>query len=198
MSTVPVVPPLKARVIEQRALTFLKEHSPNVFSQNKPTPVDRFFEFTIPNNLGMNTYYTSLQSFGIDAEGYTNARQKVSIVDQRLADDFSERGRRRFRATVGHEIGHCMLHASLRRWQLSLQIVGKGMKRERSDLEAFEDPEWQAWRYCHALCMPEPSVRGMVEKYGVGESGVRALMERFDVNRTFVQERLRMLKIIPR
>ena len=46
--------------------------------------------------------------------------------------------------------------------------------------------------------MPEPSVRGMVEKYGVGESGVRALMERFDVNRTFVQARLRMLKIIPR
>lgn len=198
MPSVPVVPPLKTHIIEQRALRFLKEYSPDTLSRDKPAPVDRFFEFVIPNVTGINTSYTSLQNLGVEAEGYTNARQRLSIVDQRLADDFSERGRRRFRATVGHEIGHCILHVPLRQWQRSLQIVGKGMKRERNDLAAFEDPEWQAWRYCHALCMPASVVQKMTGRYGTGESGIRALMERFDVNRTFVQTRLRMLKIIPR
>ena len=198
MASVPIVPRMKSAQIEAKALAILKNYCPKVLRSDMPTPVDAIFELYIPEKLNIRTYYTSLEDYGVtNAEGYTNARQRISIVDRRLIDDSSLCGRRRCRATSGHEAGHCFLHVSLNRWQQSLQIVGMGMKRERSDLKPYEDPEWQAWRFCHALCMPAQAVKRAVQRYGVEEDGISAMMERFDMNRSFVYARLRMLKIIP-
>lgn len=198
MASVPIVPPMKSAQIENKAMTVLRTCCPHVLESVVPTPVDQIFELYIPEIVHIRTMYTNLKDHGImDADGYTNARQRISLVDMDLSDDFSDRGRRRFRATVGHEAGHCFLHVDLRRWQQSLQLVGKGMKRDRSSLKFFEDPECQAWRFCHALCMPERSVRLMVKKYGCGEDAIRIMVRVFDMNHSFVETRLRMLKIIP-
>lgn len=198
MSEVPVVPPMKALSIEHKAEEFLKRYSPEVLKFPRAVPVDKFYEFVMPElSIPVRTSYTSLRMLGINAEGYTNANQKISIVDTSLADDFSVRGRRRFRSTVAHELGHCILHVPLRRWQSSLQIVGIGLKRERMGLRAFEDPEWQAWRFCYALCMPAGQVEKAVDIYGTTKQGIANIAEVFDMSKSFVYQRLKTLKLIP-
>lgn len=196
MGKVPIVPPLSGSQIEKAADKILKEFCPQIWRSREPVPVDGIFEIYIPQKLGLRTAYTMLQNLGINAEGYTNARQKISLVDKNLADDYSQRGTRRFRATTGHETGHCVLHVPLQgRWQKSLQLVGLGMKREQSDLKPMEDPEWQAWRFCQALCMPASLVRHMVSQFGVDYHGVTMTKERFNMSRSFVMARLKSLKI---
>ena len=71
------------------------------------------------------------------------------------------------------------------------------MHRERSTMKVFEDPEWQAWRFAHAFCMPARTVIKAVNKWGTGPEGINALVETFDMNPAFVRTRLKMLKIIP-
>lgn len=197
MSEVPIVPPMKASTIEKKAEEILRRYYPTVFTAPSSTPVDNFFEFIIPEFDCIKTSYTNLNMLGIAAECYTNATQKISIIDESLANDFTPWGRRRFRATVGHESGHCILHVPLCRWQASLQVIGKGMHRERSTMKVFEDPEWQAWRFAHAFCMPARTVIKAVNKWGTGPEGINALVETFDMNPAFVRTRLKMLKIIP-
>ncbi len=194
---VPVVPPMKSSAIEKKAEALLHYFYPNELRQLLPIPVDHFFELIIPSIIeNFKTSYTDLQMLGICAEGYTNAEQRISIVDKSLADDTSKKGWRRFRATVGHEAGHCILHVPLRRWQASLSLLGRGMKRERSTMKAYEDPEWQAWRFAHAFCMPACQVKKAVSLYGVDSKGIISLVDLFDMNKSFVVTRLKMLKLL--
>lgn len=198
MAKVPVVTGLTAVEIDKKAEELVERLYPSAWAGNMPVPVDHFFEIVIPNQFGIRTMYTNLQQFGIVAEGYTNAQQKLSLVDQGIADDFSATGRRRLRSTAGHEGGHCILHVPLATWQQSLQLAGKGMMRERSTLRAYEDPEWQAWRFCLAFCMPSHLTRAMVEKVGTGYQGMLAMADYFDMNMSFIKARLRSLRLIPR
>lgn len=195
MGKVPIVPRMSAGQIEAKAIEVLKDFCPEVWTDNIPVPVDRIFDVYIPDRLHVRTGYTELRELGIQAEGYTNSRQMFSLVDRSLVNDFTLRGTRRFRATVGHESGHCFLHIPIRKWQQSLLLVGQGMKRERSDLLPFEDPEWQAWRFCQALCMPSKLVKQMLAQYGSDYHGITKMMERFDMNFKFVLARLKSLKI---
>jgi len=198
MEVVPIVPPLKSTSIEHRAQKYLRLYYPECLHGKKPVPVDHFFEIVIPSLVSIETSYANLESLGItNAEGYTNATEKVSIVDQLLADDMSISGTRRFRATVGHESGHCILHVPVQHWQASRQKIGLGLKRERSALRPFEDPEWQAWRFCHAFCMPHQAVDEAVKHYGTGRVAIATMAEIFDMNPAFVVSRLKMLKKIP-
>lgn len=143
--------------------------------------------------------YTNLQQFGITAEGYTNAQQKLSLVDQSIADDFSAAGRRRLRSTAGHEGGHCISSCPIKYLAAVASTCGKRYDAESAALlEAFEDPEWQAWRFCLAFCMPSHLTRGMVEKVGTSYQGMLAMADYFDMNLSFVKTRLRSLGIIPR
>ena len=198
MSSVPIVPPMQCSAIERKTHELVRHYYPNALLGKQPVPVDHFFEIVVPEMVGVTTSYTKLTALGItNAEGYTNASLRISVVDQELADDFSIRGRRRFRATAGHESGHCVLHVPLARWQASRQLIGQGMKRERAFLKAFEDPEWQAWRFCHGLCMPAKLVLALAEQVKRREDVTSALMDICDVNFSFAEARLRMLRIIP-
>lgn len=198
MGSVPIVPPLSKVNIEQKAENFLCRYLPEIWTVRMPVPVDNIFENIIPDLTGIKVTYTNLSGFGItNAEGYTNARQKISMVDSALSDDFSITGRRRFRSTVGHEIGHCILHVGLDKWQQSLLINGQGMKRERSDLKAYQDPEWQAWKFCQALCMPEKLTRKIFMQYNESEDIVEFLSDWFDMSYSFVRTRLKALKLNP-
>lgn len=199
MGKVPVVPKLLPSQIEAAADRVLRDCCPGIWQNDLPVPVDSIFEFYIQGKYDIRTGYTELQKLGVNAEGYTNARQRLSIVDKSLSNNYSISGRRRFRSTTGHEIGHCVLHIPLAgRWQESLQIVGMGMKRERSDLNPLEDPEWQAWRFCQALCMPYDIVMKILGQTGADYPGVNRLMTRFDMSYSFVMSRLKSLKLIPR
>ena len=58
-------------------------------------------------------------------------------------------------------------------------------------MKPFEDPEWQAWRFASSLLMPETSFRVLTERNWTKKQIGRA----FEVNRAFVNERIRQLKI---
>lgn len=195
MPTVPVVPPLRTIQIESRAEDIIKRLYPDAWSGKTPVPVDHFFEIILPETLGIRTCYTNLEGFGVSAQGYTNSTSKVSMVDSRISDDSTKHGKRYFRSTVGHESGHCVLHVPLQSWQQSLQMAGVGMKRERSTMEAYEDPEWQAWKFCEAFCMPRHLMQKKVRDWGTTPTAIKALADFFDVNESFIRTRLRALKI---
>lgn len=197
MTRVPVVPRMKRRTIEERAAFIAREH-PEAWAGKEPMPVDFMFECELLKRTGVRPIYTDLLQNGIKAHGYTNSQQKLSIINKAVVDDLSERGRRFFRSTVGHELGHCHVHVPLEKWQASLQIVGVGMLRDRAGMETCEDPEWQAWCFCQGLCMPRHLVEKAAEKYGTGEPGIHSMMDMFDMNYSFVTSRLRSLKMIPR
>jgi hypothetical protein len=197
MAKVPVVTPLSAAKIERIAGGIASGYT-NAWKGKEPVPVDLIFECDL-DSLGIDSLYTDLAAqMGILAHGYTNSTKKVSIINNAVVDYNTAKGRRFFRATVGHELGHCFLHVKLAGFQASLQIAGIGFKRERSDLKPFEDPEWQAWRFCKALCMPEHLVMDCVRKFGFETPGINAMIKVFDMNYSFVISRLRDLKILPR
>ena len=104
--------------------------------------------------------------------------------------------RRRLRATLAHEIGHCFLHVEdSRRAHTMLRFlhdesVSMQMFRQE-DLHAYQNPEWQAWRFAGALLMPESCVRAAVSN----KWSIQMMARGFDVNPAFVKARLNGLKI---
>lgn len=108
--------------------------------------------------------------------------------------------RRRLRATQAHEIGHCFLRVEDARNNRELQQ--KFVNDQHSsikmynpnDLKAYEKPEWQAWRFASALLMPEVCFKRAVECNWTK----RQIKYAFDVNPSFIEVRLRELKISAR
>ena len=196
MPKVPVVPSLKIRDIEKKANEVSYGYSAS-WNGLEPVPVDLIFDYDI-KHLGVRTLYTNLLAQGISAYGYTDGINKISMIDEAVANNYTVAGRRFFRSTAGHESGHCFLHVPYGAIHASLQSQGYNFKRDRSNLKPWEDPEWQAWRFCKALCMPEHLVRALVRKYDTKKSGILVMVEAFDMSFSFVQGRLRDLKLLPR
>jgi Zn-dependent peptidase ImmA (M78 family) len=77
--------------------------------------------------------------------------------------------RRRLRATLAHKIGHCYLHfKDSRRARTMLKFLHDESSSltmyGQAEIKAYENPEWQAWRFAGALLMPECCVRAAVDK----------------------------------
>lgn len=195
MDKVPVVRPLSRIRIENRALSILQEFQPDALSGKFPQPVDveAIYEIYIPNQVEVITGYTDLCSIlGPEILGYTNAATKVSFVDSSLSDATDRATLRRFRATVEHEGGHCLLHVPLLQFFKSLSLKGEGLYRaKRSEIEPFRDPEWQAWAFAGAIMMPKP----LVADYHERGFALNEMADQFDVNPAFVRVRLQTLKI---
>ena len=190
-----LVPRFYRSHIEQKASELGKLYTKS-WEGKEPVPVDIIFD-DIESILGIKTMYTDLSGLGLSVLGYTNGTQKVSMIHSAVSDDFSVKGRRVFRSTVGHEIGHCALHVNLDHWRKSLQVAGIGLYRSKQGIMAVDDPEWQAWCFCKALCMPAHLVFKVVKEYGIEANGIAALQQIFDMNYSFVLSRLRSLKILP-
>ena len=193
---VPVVPPLSGNQIEQQANKIVSMY-PDAWAGKEPVPVDFIFDHDI-KALGIKPLFTDLSVQGRDAYGFTDGINKSSMISDAVANDTSVVGRRFFRSTVGHELGHVYLHVPYGQFHASLQAAGIGFMRERSNMRAWEDPEWQAWRFCKALCMPAHLVHSIVKKFGTNQQGIDALKEAFDMNYSFVMSRIRELQILPR
>lgn len=187
---VPVASPTSKRKLEVRATELLLKFSPSVLRGEGAMDIEQFFELDLPQLpplKGLKTGYADLAQIGyhIGAMGVTDASSMESLVDKRLADRVDVVGRRVLRATVGHEACHCLLHVpSLRQFRSVVSQDGP-LFRSRHDIEAYRDPEWQAWGLCGALLMPYAPFKKMLE----GGSGVQELAEFFDVNPAFVRRR---------
>ena len=108
MNEVPIVPKLNKNKIESKTDEIVRSIYPDAWKGVEPVPIDQLFEIDAPLLLQIKTDYADLTtSFGIDAHGYTELTKRISIVNAAVADDYSENGRRFYRATTGHELGHC-------------------------------------------------------------------------------------------
>lgn len=101
------------------------------------------------------------------------------------------------RATAAHELGHCFLHVeefletrAILRFEHDKQHLELTL-HSQDEVQVFRNPEWQAWRFAQALLMPEHCVRAAVKA-----GWTKKLMSNaFDVNPSFLEVRLRALKI---
>ena len=191
---VPVVPGLSRNEIEAKAVSLLRECDPEGLNGKCPVDVEAIFEIYIPERFGIQTGYADLSFLGDGVLGYTNAARKVSYVDKTLIDSDHPPTRRRCRSTVGHESGHCLYHVSILNFFRSSSFKDEGYRlyrAERSEVKAYENPEWQAWEFARACLMP----RQLILKYCKKGYSQADMAERFDVNPIFLEVRLNTLKI---
>jgi hypothetical protein len=195
LNKVPVVPGLSRQDIERKALAVLRNCQPEALRGICPVDIETIYELYIPDIVKVTIGYTDLSELlapGI--LGYTNAAEKLSLVDKSLSDALDRPTLRRFRATASHEAGHCLMHVPVLRFFKSSSIGDgrEGLYRaNRADIPAYVDPEWQAWEFARALLMPRQLINEYCEK-GFTEDEIA---DKFDVNPAFVRVRLATLKI---
>lgn len=68
----------------------------------------------------------------------------------------------RARTTVGHELGHAVLHRGPLK-EMALAYVDDPAaalhRPRRRDLPPYMDPEWQAWVFCGGILLPRDALR---------------------------------------
>ncbi len=180
--------------VESIATTVLSCVQPEALIGECPTDIESIFEFYIPKKFGIRTGCTDLSSLGSGILGYTDAANKVSYVDKTLYDSDNKPTIRRCRATIGHEVFHCIQHVPILNFFKSTSFSDDHLGLNRMDqtkIRAFENPEWQAWEGCMSILMPK---RLIIEYRGRGYDEYD-MAEAFDVNPAFVKVRLAKLKI---
>jgi hypothetical protein len=192
--SVTLVRPRRADEIDELAFKLVADFQPDAVRMVTKFDVERFFDCELERQTGIIPDYLPL---GKGVDGYTDSREMKCIICADLArygeDDVQ---RRRLRATLAHEIGHCFLHVKdSRRARTMLKFLhDENCSLEmykQEEIKAYENLEWQAWRFAGALLMPECCVRAAVN----GRWTRRKMSWAFDVNPAFVEVRLRDLKI---
>jgi hypothetical protein len=183
-----------AKEIDELAFSIIVSFQPDAAKMVTKFDVERFFDCELEYRTGIEPVYLPL---GRGLDGYTDSAEMKCVVCSELAQYGSDDvQRRRLRATLAHEIGHCYLHVKdARRFRKKYQFLQDGSVSlevyARSEVKVYEDPEWQAWRFAGALLMPECCVRAAV----IGKWTRKMMSRAFDVNPSFVEVRLRDLKI---
>lgn len=183
---------LNRKQIQALTTRLLVEHCPRAFRGEEPVDVEFLYEILIPDKYNITTGYADLRPFGPGVLGFSDAETKTSYVDHDLYSSVTDAGRRRCRATTGHEIGHCVVHVpilaafhSCCRDENELALY----RCEAAKLKPWQEPEWQAWEFCRNLLMPAQ----LVQRYIDEGKNVWDLAKLFDVNRSFVEGWLRLL-----
>jgi Zn-dependent peptidase ImmA (M78 family) len=195
MASVLKVRPRSAKEIENIASEVIRGFQPEALRKLSSFEVEDFFEFELKDKTDVEPD-TKDYPDGID--GCTDFEEMKCYISRSLMEyGDCEVTRRRLRATQAHEIGHCFLHVEdarrsrkfqqkfLNDSQSSLEIYNP------DDLKAYENPEWQAWRFASALLMPEHCIKRALEC----NWKERWIKDTFDVNPAFIYVRLRELKI---
>jgi Zn-dependent peptidase ImmA (M78 family) len=163
---------LSKKVIEQKAcetLNFIEASS----KKNLSWPLDTMY---IAELLGLDFDFESISS---DENGVIAAmifpQKKLIIVNQDLSG-MTDMGHNGFReSTIGHEIGHWILHISIdevdgtiQQGKLDLNIYQNEEKFLCRNMDSSEDwREWQAQYFSSCLLMPYKLLAGMRSKYNL-------------------------------
>jgi hypothetical protein len=195
MASVLKARPRKVEEIENLACEVIKSFQPNALIQLTKFDVEAFFEFELKNHTGIEP---DTCNFPDEIDGCTNFEEMKCYISLNLMEyGECEVTRRRLRATQAHEIGHCFLHVADARRNRKFQQKFVNDKQSSlrmynpDDLKAYENPEWQAWRFASALLMPEICFKRAVECHWTKKQ----IKYAFDVNPKFIEVRLRELKI---
>lgn len=183
-------PGMSREAIERRAEAILHEFQPSVLSGKEPFFIEHFVDLHLENIAHVQPDYRDLPS-GI----YGLTDQNEMVIDLSLME--SPYSRPFLRSTMGHEIGHAILHVPVLRRVGRDQVFEQKTKDgevnlyRRKDLKPYEDPEWQAWRFAAALLMPRNVIAEMCRK----GSDISDIVRHFQVNRVFVERRLNQLNL---
>ena len=183
------------KLIDSLALLVVKDYQPEMLTDPQPFDIESFFELELPGFRGITTDYQELSG---NIHAFTDIEERLCVVSKDLAENPAQR--RFFRSTLSHETGHCHMHVDefRKRKQIAKFIHDNEhqtlrLYREES-INIWENPEWQAWRYAGALMMPAPSVLTAMRQ-GASAEDMCAI---FDLNRPFVETRLRALGLAPK
>jgi hypothetical protein len=181
--------------IERIARDLLSDFCPEALHRLVPLDVESLFEQYVPKRYEVDTGYEKL-SPGI--HGYTDPTNMRSAVSVDLVDASDSATKRFGRSTIGHEVGHCVLHArQFRRRKLQSRFqhdIAHDMStlRRQDDLKWTVNPEWQAWEFCKSIFLP----KSVLEHAVASRLTVRDISTRVDLNPAFVETRLRNLQLL--
>ena len=195
----PVVHSTSWEAIERLAESLLREGFFPEVEAGEPVDIIRFFEVDLPDlmstryrvgefSTGVRNLERLLNRRGL--EGYTNAQEKYSYLDDVLYYDETRSGQRRLRSTAGHEVYHCIQHVPIMRDFISANggLPTSEYYREGNSIPAYQHPEIQADIFSGCILMPRQYLRSL-DRDGKLTEGY--LTERFNVNPAFVRSRLR-------
>lgn len=185
------VPPLSTAAIEELANAFLAELAPVMLSAPQALDLVSLVDDGL-NQQGIVIYPATLQELG-DREGATRPSSPIEVL---LAEHLWNAlhcggpGQSRARSTLGHELGHCVLHVPLIRRALSIVPEGFTLNRaERGSVKAFEDSEWQAYTFSGCILMPRTTL------VTVPSPSVSRLAALYNLSAPFVRSHLKRLKL---
>ncbi|MBI5139012.1 ImmA/IrrE family metallo-endopeptidase [Candidatus Nomurabacteria bacterium] len=187
-------PGLSRNDINELALKIIKHFQPKVLQGLEAFDIDRFIEI-VEDEMQIDFDFTSDLPAGV--HGCTSTiDNKVLILSDLVDDPYSIKYAR---STIAHETGHVILHLPFLR-NLSKDKIFSQKKEEnyglnlysKKSLRAYEDPEWQAWEFAGALLMPKPAIT-VLKASG---STLYSMANLFNVNKVFLDSRLRKLKMI--
>jgi len=164
---VPPVSPLGAAAIAELGRCFLEQLAPEVLESPQRLDVLDLVDTRLPK-FGIHVCPASREEIGNRA-GATDpkGRGEVTIlVSEEVWNDLEKSGSRSYyaRSTVGHEIGHAVIHVPvLRRKLLATNVLAR---TQRANLPAYMDPEWQAWAFCGSILMPPVTLEMLLKEHG--------------------------------
>ena len=191
---IPVVSPRSAAQIEALALSLLQELSPESLNKPSAIPACELFDYLIPNKFG---FKSGVQKMAKGLEGYTDVAARTVFLSSNVYEELEfNDGRARFSAM--HESGHVVLHGMER--NLSVSTSGGGMLLARkTEIPAYQNPEWQANQFASSILLPAPMVRQLAMMSGLrNELLIKQTMETFKVSYSAAKFRLEKLGLVAR
>ncbi|GFO68566.1 hypothetical protein GMLC_21450 [Geomonas limicola] len=185
-------PGMSRETIERKAEHLLRQYQPSVLSAEEPFFIEQFVDLHLEDLTGVQPDYRNLPA-GI----YGLTDQNEMVIDLSLVEDPT--ARQFLHSTTGHELGHAILHVPVLRNYGRQQVFAQKKEGQgevnlyrRRDLKAYEDPEWQAWRFAAAVLMPRAAITALCRRgYNLYD-----LAQHFQVNLIFVERRLRQLGLV--
>ncbi|NRD45959.1 ImmA/IrrE family metallo-endopeptidase [Corallococcus exiguus] len=187
------MPPLRMATIEGVAEAVLAEIFPEALKKPMPVDVLHLIDNVLPaygihvspagavemcGNLGLT-----------DPAGSTS----IEILIQEDSWDRLQIGGRsanQARATVGHELGHAVLHVPVIRKRRSSPLSRHLLARvARREVPAYMDAEWQAWAFGGCILAPRRTI------LMVPNPTVSKLADIYEVSISMMEQHLRRLKL---
>lgn len=190
-----VVPPASMAEISAKAEQVLGVLAPEMLEDPGPLDVPALVD------TGLQRYNIHVASAtaeelldceaATDPSGEPDSEINILVRDDQFDLIFDEGPwAHRVRSTVPHELGHAVLHVPVvrRHRQRFGNCDGRLRRAQRQQIQAYCDPEWQAWAFAGCLVAPVrtinmmrgKSVAQMARQYRISESMMHAHLRRVE------------------
>jgi len=190
---VPTMPPISMAAIVSIAEEVLQMIAPDALAHATSLDVAELIDKRL-QAVGIFVYPASWEELG-DRLGATfpdGTGTTILLSEETWQHAFGS-GRRanQARATFAHEFSHAIIHAPILRTRLKdprLRVLALSRVR-RDQVEAFRDPEWQAWALAGCLLAHHTALAR------VPTNSLESVSDHFGMSTTFMRSHLRRVKM---